>query len=343
MRKSARADLRWLASLAPQGDGSEIARLAAAAIVLLFATAHSRRPPCPPPRPSWCRSTSRRPLSRRGPHKGLPFVDAVNGRAARHTRAARGIYWRPDLQRPARVLRSRALRWRRPAVIVVFLHESGDAPRATCRPPAGAAQVAESGLNAVLVAPQSRSTPPNSAVGFWRRAYSQNLTRRSKADAAARRPTRRGATFEQAPVVIVAYSGGYNPAASRSRSRRQRPRTRVVLLDGLFAEIDKFADWIARHPQAFSSRLWESHAQRARRAATPAGRAPRERPDRGTGTLDAGQRTLLPVGDECEAQRFRHQAWVKDPLKAVLAKCRVSRVRLPGQEDHPGQERADGA
>ena len=47
------------------------------------------------------------------------------------------------------------------------------------------------------------------------------------------------------PVVIVAYSGGYLPAAYSLAHGGARDRVKgVVLLDALYGEPDKFARWI---------------------------------------------------------------------------------------------------
>ena len=60
------------------------------------------------------------------------------------------------------------------------------------------------------------------------------------------------AAFERAPAVIAGYSGGYNPAAFALAIGGVNQRVHgVMLFDGLFAEIDKFADWLAKRPPAF--------------------------------------------------------------------------------------------
>ena len=49
------------------------------------------------------------------------------------------------------------------------------------------------------------------------------------------------------PVILVAYSGGYLPAAFALAQGGAGERVRgVVLLDALYGEEDKFADWIER-------------------------------------------------------------------------------------------------
>ena len=61
----------------------------------------------------------------------------------------------------------------------------------------------------------------------------------------------RGA-FHDAPVVVAAYSGGYNPAAFVLHAGRADDRLRgVVLFDALYGEHDKFLGWLEKRPPAF--------------------------------------------------------------------------------------------
>src|SRR5262249_16897354 len=59
-------------------------------------------------------------------------------------------------------------------------------------------------------------------------------------------------TFTSMPIVIVAYSGGYLPAAWSAAKGGLMNRVRgVVQLDALYGELDKFASWIERDRSAF--------------------------------------------------------------------------------------------
>ena len=62
-----------------------------------------------------------------------------------------------------------------------------------------------------------------------------------------------GSHFNQAPVVIVAYSGGYLSAAyALERGGADHRIKGVILLDALFGDEDKFAGWLAaRRRQSF--------------------------------------------------------------------------------------------
>ena len=55
-------------------------------------------------------------------------------------------------------------------------------------------------------------------------------------------------------MIIVAYSGGYAPAAWAAHHGGIGDRLRgIILLDALYAEMDKFADWIEHRGAPSSS------------------------------------------------------------------------------------------
>ena len=115
-------------------------------------------------------------------------------------------------------------------------------------------QITESGLNAVLVAPQFAVNALDSSAGrFWEPGVFAQFLREAGdrltelyGDARAR------GAFHNAPVVVAAYSGGYNPAAFVLHAGRADDRLRgVVLFDALYGEHDKFLGWLEKRPPAF--------------------------------------------------------------------------------------------
>src|SRR5262249_56429504 len=169
-----------------------------------------------------------------------------------HTSGRGGVYWEDLTYSDRRALLAipRGFDIRRPAVIVVYLHgnqatltrdvrDRQQVPR----------QVGQSGPNAALVAPQFAVHALDSSSGhFWEPGVfakflneaAERLTR-LHGDARAR------AVFERAPVVIVAYSGGYNPAAVALAVGGAGQRGHgVVLLRRRFAGVGKFPDWAPR-------------------------------------------------------------------------------------------------
>src|SRR5262249_61525116 len=114
---------------------------------------------------------------------------------------------------------------RRPAVIVVYLHgnqatltrdvrDRQQVPR----------QVEQSGLNAVLVAPQFAVDALDSSSGhFWEPGlFAKFLNQAAERLTRLHGHRRARAVFERAPVVIVAYSGGPHPAGLGLAGRRAR-------------------------------------------------------------------------------------------------------------------------
>ena len=137
----------------------------------------------------------------------------------------------------------------RPAVIVVFFHgnqailardvvDRQQVPR----------QVAESGLNAVLIAPQFAVDALDSSSGnFWTPGvFGKFLDEAAGKMAKVYGGSATKSAFARLPVILVAYSGGYNAAAFALAVGGANKRIKgVILLDALYAEEDKVADWIA--------------------------------------------------------------------------------------------------
>jgi hypothetical protein len=265
------------------------------------------------------------------PGKNLPFLDVTEGDRRGHfsTRAAT-IYWEAETYSDRRVLLHipKGFDARRPALIVVFLHgNEATLARDVRRRQEVPRQVSQSGLNAVLVAPQFAVNALDSSAGrFWEPGvFAQFLSEAGDHLAQLHGDERSRAAFQEAPVVIAAYSGGYYPAAFILKHGHADERLRgVVLLDALYGELEEFADWIARRPPAF---FVSAFGKSARDENTALQRMLRERGVRFQtalpGKLASGSVAFVPADDEIEHNDFVTQAWVKDPLKVVLR-------RIPG-------------
>ncbi len=115
-------------------------------------------------------------------------------------------------------------------------------------------QVAQSNLNAVLLAPQMAVDALDSSAGnFWRPGAFAQFLDEAEQKLTTLYPGTSKWTFASMPVIIIAYSGGYLPAVYSLEYGGAGGRVRgVVLLDALFGEPDKFADWVRRESsQAF--------------------------------------------------------------------------------------------
>ena len=139
---------------------------------------------------------------------------------------------------------------------MLFLHGQGATlERDVINRQAVPRQIAELGQNVALVAPQLALDAADSSAGnFWRPGHFATYI-----DEAAERlmrlygDRRAGAHFNQAPVVVVAYSGGYLSAAyALQRGGADHRIKGVILMDALYGDEDKFAGWVAaRRRQAF--------------------------------------------------------------------------------------------
>jgi len=263
------------------------------------------------------------------PSDGQPFLDTSDGTRRGHTSPRGGIYWEDQTYSDKGVLLAIAPHFdpRRPAFLIVFLHGnkvllSRDVA-ARQRVPQ---QLAESRLNAVLVAPQFAVDALDSSAGrFWEpHVFARFLDEAAEHLARFYGERSSRAAFRTMPVVIVAYSGGYMPAsAALSIGGADQRIAGVILLDALYGEIDTFADWIAKHKlnsfffSAYSLSTAEENAtlqqQLGARAVSFANGLPR--------TLRPGSVSFLSVGD-VPHEDFITDAWTHDPLAALLRKLR---------------------
>ena len=216
---------------------------------------------------------------------------------------------------------------RRPdAALVVFFHGNlATLTRDVLARQGVPRQLKASRLNAALVAPQMAVDALDSSAGhFYEPGFFETYLREAAAHLAERAAGRfAAADLDRLPVVIVAYSGGYVPTAYTLAAGDDRIAG-VVLLDALFGEEQKFADWIARHyPKSFFVSAYS-------KASAPLNRE-----------LEATlRREGLPVATDLPAvikpgtvvfraapgavhNDFATAAWTQDPLAAILARVKI--------------------
>ena len=219
----------------------------------------------------------------------------------------------------------------RPSVMVVFFHGHGATlTRDVLARQQVPAQISEAGANAVLVAPQLAYNAADSSPGkLWEpgafarfvREASDELTRLYGDPRAAR-------TFANMPIVIVAYSGGYLTAASSLSHGGLKNRVRgVVLLDALYGELDKFADFITTNRSAFFVSAY-THSTQRRNVELENILSERDvtigsalKPNRLEGSV-----TFLPAGGDVRHRDFVNHAWADKPIKDLLS--RMTEYRL---------------
>jgi hypothetical protein len=266
------------------------------------------------------------------PKKETPFLDVSEGGRRGHTSVRAGVYWEDETYSDRSVLLAfpKGFDLRRPAVMVVFLHGNNALlARDVVARQQVVDQVEASGLNAVLVAPQFAHDAQDSSAGnFWRPDFFARFLK----EAAARLARFYGAPasaaeFERMPVVLVAYSGGYNPAAYALAVGGAGRRVHgVVLLDALYGEEDKFIDWIgeARRSAFFLSAYSLSSADGNGDVEVELKAGHFVVHDAAPNRLTPGTVTFIAATDPAIVHDdFMTTAWVPQPLAWVLA-------RIPG-------------
>ncbi|HEY7084487.1 MAG TPA: alpha/beta hydrolase [Hyphomicrobiaceae bacterium] len=271
------------------------------------------------------------PYSGQPPGQDKPFYDLEKDGRRGHTSPRGGVYWEDVTYSDRRVLLHipRGFNPALPALMIVYLHGNmTNLEGVVHRQQQVPRQVSESGLNAMLVAPQFAVNALDSSAG---RFYEAGHFRRFVEEAGKRLARLNGdgrasAAIESLPVILVAYSGGYAPAAWVVHHGGIGDRLRgVILLDALYAELDKFAAWIEkRHHSAF---FFSAYSRSARDENAALQHLLAEHridflstlPQR----LGPGRVVFVATPEEVLHGEFVNRAWVDDPLRDVLA-------RIPG-------------
>jgi hypothetical protein len=258
--------------------------------------------------------------------RAKPFLDVNDGGRLGHTSPRGGLLWEDTTYNDRHVLLAAGSGFdpNRPGVIIVYFHGNQTIlARDVVDRQQTVRQLAQSNLNAVMVAPQLAVDAQDSSAGnFWRAGAFAQFLDEASGKLAEQYPGTSRWTFQRMPVIVVAYSGGYMAAAYSLTQGGAGDRVRgVVLLDALYGEGDKFERWIeASHGGAFfiSAYSTSTHDQNA------ALRAQLQRdgisvedglPD----GLRPGVVAFVDSGD-VNHDTFVNAAWTSDPLSAVLSR-----------------------
>jgi len=209
------------------------------------------------------------------------------------------------------------------ALVVLFHGNQATLARDVVERQQAPRQLAQSSLNAVLLAPQMAVNANDSSAGnFWRSGGFAAFLSEAEAKLAQMYPQASRGTFHNWPVIIVAYSGGYLPAAFSLQHGGAGDRVRgVVLMDALFGEPAKFADWIEKSSsQAFFVSAYSASTREQNRALQA-----RLRLDGVTtvnGLPDSLHSGVIAFVDAENASHddFLTAAWTRDPLNDVLSR-----------------------
>ena len=241
-----------------------------------------------------------------------PFLDVKNGSKRGHTSLRGDVYWEEPTYSDRRSLLYLPAGFdpQRPVLIVLYFHGQGATlERDVMVRQAVPRQIAESGQNIALVAPQLALDAADSSAGnFWKPGHFAAYV-----DEAAERLMRlygdraAGRQLNLAPVVVVAYSGGYLSAAyALDRGGADHRVKGVILMDALYGDEDKYAAWAAaRRRQAFLlSAYTEFHQGRERSLARHARQEARALRQDAAGCPQSRHRGLRAVRRARHAWRF---------------------------------------
>jgi hypothetical protein len=270
------------------------------------------------------------------PETGKPFLDVREGRRLGHRTARGDVCWEDVTYSDRRSLLylPAGFNPQLPSLMVLFLHGQGATlERDVIARQAVPRQVAESGKNIALVAPQLAFDAADSSAGnFWQPGHFAAYI-----DEAAERlmrlygDKRAGPKFNASPVVIVSYSGGYLSAAFALWRGGAVYRVRgVILMDSLYGEEDKFAAWIAARRNLGFLLSAYTDSTRDENGALQALLAKRRVPfvNALPKQLAPGTMSFVPCGSVEMHGDFVTHAWTSDPLKSALA-------MIPGYEPVP--------
>jgi hypothetical protein len=261
------------------------------------------------------------------PGTNKPFLDVKDGKKRGHTSLRGDVYWEEQAYSDRRSLLYLPSGFdpQRPSLIVLYLHGQGATlERDVMVRQAVPRQLAESGQNVALVAPQLAFDAGDSSAGnFWKPGHLATYV-----DEAAERLMRLygdravGRTFNLASVVVVAYSGGYLSAAyALDRGGATHRIKGVILMDALYGDEDKFAEWLAAHRrQAFLLSAYTDSTKDEN--ATLQGLLDKRRVRHTKGlpsTLSPGTMAFVACGGIDMHGDFVTRAWRSDPLQNALA------------------------
>jgi hypothetical protein len=191
------------------------------------------------------------------PASEAPFLNISKGDRRGHRSYSGRVYWQDETYNDNRVLLHIPENFdvRKPGVIVVFFHGNGATLERDVRDrQLVPQQITESGVNAVLLAPQLAVDAFDSSAGkFWQPGGFKHFIDESVPQL-ARLYGDPGAAkaFAKMPIIIVGYSGGFLPTAWSLEVGGVSDRVRgVFLLDAVYGELDKFASWIEKHRSGF--------------------------------------------------------------------------------------------
>jgi hypothetical protein len=261
------------------------------------------------------------------PRSEEPFLNISKGDRKGHRSYGGRVYWQDETYNDSRVLVHvpETFDVRKPGVIVVFFHGNGATLERDVRDrQLVPQQISDSGVNAVLLAPQFAVNAADSSAGkFWQPGGFKRFIDESASHLARLYGDPKSAqAFANLPIVIVGYSGGFLPTAWSLDVGGMPDRVRgVFLLDAVYGELDKFASWIEKNRTGFFvssyTRYTKRRDQELMQMLRDKGITVTESMD---GPLRPGSVVFVQTRDGITHRDYVTRAWTEHPVKEVLVK-----------------------
>jgi hypothetical protein len=279
------------------------------------------------------------PYSGNNPASDAPFLNVSQGDRRGHRSFSGRVYWQDQTYNDNRVLVHIPEHFdvRKPGVIVVFFHGNGATLERDVRDrQLVPQQISESGVNAVLLAPQMAVDAADSSAGkFWQPGgFKRFMDEAATSLARLRGDPSASKAFANMPIVIVGYSGGFLPTAWSLEVGGVSNRVRgVVLLDAVYGQLDKFANWIERNRTGFFISSYTHYTARHDRELMTMLR------DKGINVSEDMEQPLKPgsvvfveTSEDVSHRDYVTLAWTRDPIKDVLTRMAAAQppVRIAG-------------
>jgi hypothetical protein len=269
------------------------------------------------------------------PRSEAPFLNINKGERRGHRAYNGRVYWQDETYSDSRVLVHvpETFDVRKPGVIVVFFHGNGATLERDVRDrQLVPQQISDSGVNAVLLAPQFAVDAPDSSAGkFWQPGGFKRFMDESAGQLARLTGDPDSAkAFASMPIIIVGYSGGFLPTAWSLDVGGVTSRVRgVFLLDAVYGELDKFASWIENNRSGFFvssyTRYTKPHDRELMEMLRGKGITVTENMD---GPLRPGSVVFVQTPNGVTHRDYVTQAWTENPVKEVLVKMTPALTRI---------------
>jgi hypothetical protein len=280
------------------------------------------------------------------PRSEAPFLNINKGDRRGHRAYNGRVYWQDETYSDNRVLVHipETFDVRKPGVIVVFFHGNGATLERDVRDrQLVPQQISDSGVNAVLLAPQFAVDAADSSAGkFWQPGGFKRFMDESAGQLARLTGDPDSAkAFANMPIVIVGYSGGFLPTAWSLEVGGATSRVRgVFLLDAVYGELDKFASWIENNRSGFFVSSYTRYTRPRDRELMEMlrnkGITVTENMD---GPLRPGSVVFVQTRDGVTHRNYVTQAWTRNPVEDVLIKMAAgtpSLTRMAASSTPPG-------